>query len=358
LALTIIRFGLLASLPRGEYLGDFGCFVLSGRAMAQGLSAYTFDPSDLAPAFTWTGTPNFNPPVLLLICPLLARLDPVVAFRIWYLVSLSLYATSLVLLARNYRLTKEAWRILWALGLAGLWATLALGQVYTPLTLACVGAWLSMERRKWGTAGVLVGIVVTMKPNFVVWPVLLLLAGHLTVAVPALLSAALFSLLPAAIYGPRIYADWLSVLPFATDFAAGTNASLMAFCARLGVPTWGLPVALSLLIALAVWVHKRRPPAEQASGVALLAAILAAPIGWIGYTLLLVPFFISIEWGPPLRVAGLLLLLPSQWVWRYSALPDWQSAVFGSVYPAALLLALCAALRTSEVGLRKRASLG
>ena len=159
--------------------------------MAKGWSPYTFDPSQLAPTFSWTGSPNLSPPVMLPVFSALARLNPVVAFRAWYLVSLILYGTGLVLLARTYRPIRETWKIVWALGLAGLWATLALGQIYIPLALACIAAWLLIEWRKFGTAGVIIGILIAIKPNFIVWPILLLLAGHSTVAVPALLSAAL-----------------------------------------------------------------------------------------------------------------------------------------------------------------------
>jgi hypothetical protein len=345
----IIGFGVLVSLPRGDYLGDFGCFVLSGLAMAKGWSPYAFDPSQLAPTFSWTGSPNLSPPVMLPVFSALAHLNPAVAFRIWYFVSLVLYGIGLVLLARRYGLIRKPWKVVWALGLSGLWATLALGQIYIPLALACIAAWLLIERRKFGAAGVIIGILIAIKPNFIVWPILLLLAGHAAVAVPALLSAALFSLAPAVIYGPRIYADWLSIFPSVTDFTAGTNASLAALFARLGMPSFGRPAALVLLIVLAFWSIKRRPLPAQVSAVALVASILASPVGWIGYTLLLLPLLISSEWGSALGVSGVLLLVPSQLVWRYSPLPCWYSTVFGTVYPLALILILYVALQPGKL---------
>ena len=84
----------------------------------------------------------------------------------------------------------------WASALAGFWDTLFLGQIYLPLVLAGVAAWLLLERGAGLWAGLLIGIVVAMKPNFLVWPVLLLLSGHYRSAVAAFVIASAISLIP------------------------------------------------------------------------------------------------------------------------------------------------------------------
>jgi len=70
--------------------------------------------------------------------------------------------------------------------------------------------------------------------------------------------------------------------------AAG-NASIFAVAARIRLPWLGVALAGALLLGIAYWVGKRRPPASCVSGLALVASILAAPAGWIGYGVLLLP---------------------------------------------------------------------
>ena len=203
--LVLLIIGLERSLPTRE-LNDFGSFVASGRAAVDrdnpyGIHTLTFHVV-LPGVDLWN--PNLNPPASLPLFALLTLLEPARGFRVWWSLSLCCYAFVVLLLVRTS--SGLRWQTaLWAFALAGLWDTLSLGQIYLPLVLVAVVAWVFIEQGRRSLAGALIGIVVAMKPNFAVWPVLLLLAGHRTIALWAIGSAALLSLAPAAWLGTDPY---------------------------------------------------------------------------------------------------------------------------------------------------------
>lgn len=312
--LVAIGVGIGASFPRGE-LKDFGSFIAAGQAARQGLNPYAGDyPLVFRPYHPALGSeivsPNLNPPLSLLVFEPLALFDPVVAFGVWYGLSLLLYLLALLLLARAYPGQTTPLRIAWALSLAGLWHTLELGQIYLPLLLATIGAVLLLRRDRPLLAGLLIGLVVAIKPNLAVWPVLLLAAGFWRAGMAGLGAAGLLSLLPLLRYPPAIYSQWFEAGAGYTGRILPINSSLPGLAERLGLPWLGIILSLALLIGLAVWAWRYRPSSVSVSGLALLAALLAAPIAWIGYTPLLLPVFFRRNWGWSERIVAVMLAMP------------------------------------------------
>ena len=342
-ALTaLIVWQLQRSLP-GSLLWDFGSFMGAGRAAAEGLDPYGIYPGltfrvELPGFESWNQ--NLNPPVSLLLFQPLSYLDPAEAFRLWWAVTAVAYAALVSLLVRRYRPEAPLVPALAAWAAAGFWDTLVLGQIYVPLALAAAGAWLLLERGRLLAAGLLIGVVVAVKPNFLVWPGLLLLAGYPRVAFAAAGCAAVLSLAPAALYGPGVYRLWLDVL--SQDAQRGvflTNTSLPGLFLRFGYGTAGLAASLVLLAGLAFWARRYRPDPLRASALGLLGALLASPLAWIHYTLLLLPLFFRPPLTPALAVAACLLVIPVPVLLdRFMSAPGWQQATIGSVYAWALLL--------------------
>ncbi|WP_105428326.1 glycosyltransferase 87 family protein [Neorhizobium sp. T6_25] len=66
-----------------------------------------------------------------------------------------------------------------------------------------------------GVAGIMIGLLISIKPNFAVWPVLLFLAGHRTPSVVAIVTAVVIAAVPLLIFVSGIYLDWLHLV--ATD---------------------------------------------------------------------------------------------------------------------------------------------
>jgi hypothetical protein len=351
LALAVLSAYVIASeYPRvisDHGLWDFGSFVASGRAAREGLNPYGVYPLTLhvaLPGFeAWN--PNLNPPISALLFQVFDWADPAVSLRIWWWISVACYVATVLLLLHRYGrsqpLVVTGALALWMFALAGFWDTLFLGQIYLPLVLAGTVAWLLLERGENIWAGFLIGLVVAIKPNFLVWPALLFLAGHRVPAIVTVAVAAIISAIPLAVYGPEVYRQWFELVASDRERAFFlTNASFAGLAARAGVPALGLILSVGLLGGLAVWAFWRRPSVMRASALALMASLLASPLGWIHYTLFLLPVFLS-EWRKPaMRVAGLLLIIPVPFIIEQFTKPAWIQVTIGSVYGWALVLCL------------------
>ena len=357
LALALTSLLVIASeLPRalpGDSLWDFGSFVASARAAREGLNPYGIYPLTLHVSFpgfeAWN--PNLNPPISALLFRLFDLADPQVSFRIWWAISVVCYGATVLLLLRHDRQPERVTLFLWAFALAGFWDTLVLGQIYLPLVLAGTGAWLLLERGEGAWAGLLIGLVVAMKPNFLVWPALLFLSGHRVAALAAVATATAISAVPLAAMGLEVYRQWLELIASDRDRAAFlTNASLTGLTARMGFPGLGLALGLALLAVAALWAVRRRPTATHASALALILSLLASPIAWIHYTLFLLPVFFSYWQKGGMRVVALSLIIPVPFILDQFGKAAWIQVTFGSLYNWALVLCLILLLMSERGG--------
>ncbi len=361
LAVLVLLAAQAARLIPGEVrrvlsdhgLWDFGAFVASARAAAAGLDPYGVYPP-LTPHVVFPGfeawNPNLNPPVSALLFQAFDIGEPGSAFWVWFWISAGCYVATVALLLWRYaRGLRAVLLAAWMLGLAGFWDTLYLGQIYTPLLLLAVGAWLLLEKGQDVAAGILIGLVVAMKPNFLVWPVLLFLAGRHRPPVAAGATAAVVSLVPLAVFGPEVYRQWLTLVANDGERAFFlTNASLSGFTARAGLDEAGLVLSVALLLALAAWAFRTRPGVMKASSVALVASVLASPLGWVHYTLFLLPVLLH-HWSRPMTwAAAALLVIPVSTVLGRFGRPPIEQLTYGSVYGWAVVLCLVVALLDAE----------
>ena len=325
----------------GDWLWDFGSFIESGRAARQGLNPYAIYPLTfhvVLPGFeAWN--PNLNPPISALLFQAFSLAEPHLAFRLWWGVSIVLYAAAVLLLLMRHRDLPPAVMGLWALALAGFWDTLLLGQIYIPLVLAGVAGWLLLERGAAIWAGILIGVVVALKPNFAVWPAVLLLSGHFRPALAAIATVVVISAIPAVVLGFEVYRQWFELLASDAERAFFlTNVSLTGLFARIGAPLFGLALSLALLAATALWAMRARPSEIRGSAVALVVALLASPIAWIHYTLFLLPVLFR-RWDlNGIRIVALLLIIPVPLIINQFGKPAWTQFTVGSVYNWAVLL--------------------
>ena len=347
LALAVLSvLAIMSEFPRvapSRDLWDFGSFVASGRAAGEGLNPYGIYPLTLRvelPGFeSWN--PNLNPPISALLFQLFDLAEPHRAFQVWRWISVAFYAVTVLLLVLRFRGLEAPLIALWAFALAGFWDTLFLGQIYLPLVFAAVAAWLMLERGVGLWAGILIGIVVAMKPNFLVWPVLLFLAGHRRPALTGVAAAGAISAIPLALYGPEVYRQWFELIASDRERALFlTNASFAGLAARAGMPFLGTVLSLALLGGLAAWAFWRRPGVIPASSLALVAALLASPLGWIQYTLFLLPVFLTHWHRLAMRGVAALLIIPVPFIIGQLDKPAWTQITTGSVYGWAVVLCL------------------
>jgi hypothetical protein len=321
---------------------DFGSFVAAGQAMRSGLNPYGVYPLTFhLITDNFDGDlPNLNPPISVYPLAWVAGFDPAISYRVWDAISLGLFIVIVVLLGREYPEHATFLRIAWALSLAGVWHTLQLGQIYGAILLAGTGAWLLLRHGAPAAAGVLIGILIAVKPNFLLWPLLLWFSGVRKTAIVAFGCAATISAIPLIFSGPEIYWQWLSAsLSFGGLPLAG-NASLPGLAARLGMTAFGYVLAALAGVVLLLEAKLRRPSAIEASALGILASLLVGPISWPGYTLLLLPWLFGISWGPGTRVVAILLAVPFWLVLILEGLPLIGRTLIESIYNWALLTAM------------------
>ena len=295
---SLAIIGLYPSLPSGPFLRDFACFVLAGRAVLAGQPPY-------APLNTW-GYPNLAAPILLPAFALLARFDALTAYQVWYVVQLALFVALVALLAWQYPAFR-GWRILWLFSLAGVWQTLWLGNFSVPLALATVGGWCLLGKRP-AFAGVLVGVVVALKPTLALWPLLLLASGEMVTVVVAAIVAGVLTIIPAVAYGPLIYRDWLragSAQP-ARHFPFGAFDTA-------GLSTLDVLGIVAMILVAVVVVVRYRPNLHTVSTLGLGLSLYLLPWTGLGYLLLLLPAF-GRRWNRPLTLAAAIFAVP--WIFQ------------------------------------------
>jgi hypothetical protein len=325
------------ALHRQEDLQDLGSFLHSGASYRQHLDPYTYhpivDPQPISPDAL-----NLNPPISVYAFAAISPLDPQVTSRLLFLGTVAFFAVALYMLMRAYPDKRDPLVLLAVCSLAGVWHTLGYLQIYAPLILGVIAAWLLLRRGDLLMAGLIIGLIVAVKPNFVLWPLLLLVAGQPRVAFAAFASASAVSVIPLIVDGPEIYLQWLNVSMAFSGVEWSSNAALASVGARFGSEPVGFVLGAIVVLGLAFWFLRSRPQVLTASALSIAAVLLAGPVSWAGYTLFLAPYLFSRPWTR-LVWASLLLLATPFWLVRYfTMLGPVSNALLGSIYAWGVLL--------------------
>jgi Glycosyltransferase family 87 len=319
---TLIGVSLAFSLPR-QFIGDIAVFVGAGRLATLGQNPYGV--ADITPRGpNGVPFPNLSPPVSVLLFQQIAWVDPAILFRIWYVVSLALYVLVLLAFSRGYPGRQSLVHVLWALAIFPLWLTLGIGQVQVALLALATVAWLAIPARRDVLAGIAIGVLIAWKPNFVLWPILLFLAGRRRTSLTAVAVSGILSLWPVLVYGPSIYREWIDASLQTTAGIGGYG--LVSFLANdVGLTGLGLPLSALLILCTIAWAWRARPNAQRAGEVALIVSLLALPVTNAAYFVLLMPIFLGRVWTEPTKVAACLLVVP--WPLLMSGRLPWPYAI-------------------------------
>jgi hypothetical protein len=319
---ALIALAVIQVLQPRNKLRDFATFVQAGKAYEQGSNPYVRyqepDPAaGIEPGTSLaTGSPNLNPPISIYPFRLLADADPFAARNGLGAVSALIYAGACVLLLKAYPWQRRPLIMLWLLAVAGFWYTLVLGQIYVPLFALGLGALLLIERgRSLLWAGVLAGLVVAIKPNFAIWPLFLLLAGHRKLALTAIAVAAAVSAVPLLLEGPEIYSQWLEAARAYPRAAIAINASMFGLATRLGIPEVGHVVTAGIIAVGAFYAWRWRLTAREASHWAVMLTLFVGPLTWVGYTLFMLPLLLSRRWARWELAIAATMLVPAGLGW-------------------------------------------
>lgn len=299
---------------------DFDSFWRSARALLEGGDIY-----DAGARLV-----NLNPPVWTVLISPLGFMEAIDAYRLFVLLSVLVVLGYLAWTAEEIGL-----RPVWAVVGAGLLllsspliSTLALGQVYPVLALGLVAAWI-LDRRGESRrlSGVALGLVVALKPSLapvLLWPLVRRRWDAFVAACASGLAATLVGLVVA---GPAATWRYVGVLNEGTANAYWDNASIPAAMARfftehpygqnLATLPWMVYVGYAVGIAVVALTAVRIRGGGEAGLWALVAAsLLASPIAWHNYLVLLAPgvlLLLARGWIAPALFLLALQAVPAQW---------------------------------------------
>jgi arabinofuranan 3-O-arabinosyltransferase len=328
---------------------DFETFWRSTRALLDGTDLYR----------TGSVLPNLNPPFLSLLLAPLGLVPVLPAYWVFTAVTVLVVTGSVLLTARELRLGRAAtaFSLLTVLAASPLHGTLLLGQIYGLLQAGLTLAWLAQRRGRPLLSAVLVGVTVAIKPSLAPLLLIPLVRRGWPPRWPALLAglaaAGATSLAGVLVAGPSSAGEWLRLATGTPAPEVDANASLPGLVVRLGGPgVLGWLVTVVVVAGSLWWVRRARPspgarppgtvePADAAVFAVAAGCLLAAPIAWLNYEIMLWPGVLVLlragRWrlGVPLLV---LPLVPVAWGNLWQAAPHTPSALAGrSLYCAVLL---------------------
>lgn len=307
-----------------EFHVDFESFWRSAEAMLEGANIYD----------TGVRLVNLNPPIWTVLISPLGLLSPLTAYRIFVVISLVVSVGYLAWTVEELRL-RPGWTAVGVVMLllsSPMLATLALGQVYPVLALGLVAAWVADRRDRQEVSGAALGLVVAFKPSLLpvlLWP---LARRRWKALVAALVSGAVATLVGVIVLGPGTTLDYIEVLRERPVSAYWDNASLPSAAARLFTENpyaqnaatlpWMVPVGYALgIAAIVITAMKVRHGPEVGLWALVAASLLASPIAWHNYLVLLGPGILLLLARGMVAPAFLLLALqsiPAQWplIWN------------------------------------------
>ena len=329
---------------------DFDTFWRSARAFLDGGDVYR----------TGSEFVNLNPPVWVLLTAPFALLEPLAGYRLFAALTAVLAAASLLWMARELRPWKVGplvgSRAVMALLVSSpLLATLALGQMYPILSLGLVAAWVADRRGRDVATGLALGLVVALKPSLapvILWP---LVQRRWATFGAALISGGAATLVGALVLGTKTTLEWVNLLRNEPLSPYWDNASLPAAAPRLftehefgeslATLPWMVPLfgaaGLALILLTA---YRARHGSEGALWALVAAALLASPIAWHNYLVVLAPGVLLLLSRGRTAVAALLIslqLIPPQWPLLWQEGSPAVTAVGPTVAALAMTLYLC-----------------
>ena len=344
-------------MPPGP-LNDFGSFWVSGKAASEGLDPYAIYPGIFRSQYYNVVHPNLNPPASLLLFAPLSRLDPEIAFAAIWWGGLLVYAGIVIATLRRHPGPNTMLLGAWALALPGLWDGLRLGQVYVLLFAGVALVWYLLEKQRPLLAALVIGCLAALKPNLLVWPALLLVAGHWRMALAAGLAFAAACALPVLLFGLEVYPQWLALLAGDLGARSGgfSNVSVVAIGTRAGSLLLGGALAALVLLWAVALVWRWRPPAPHVSAVAVGIAVLISPVAWLHYLLLLLPALLRLRWNAGMVIGAASMAVPTAAAfWFFTELPlAWPDlaavirATLGSAYAWGALLLVVSLARADS----------
>lgn len=335
---------------------DFGSFIQAGLNAAVGKNPYSSQGDLIFEVIIdfvglTVASPNLNPPISVVIFETVAKLAaPEILSMIWRLISIALYVVCILFLEKFYPIPmgnqgKILLRICWALSLAGFWHTIEVGQLYIPLVMLFCMAWVLARQEKVIAVGILLGMILSIKPNFFILILLLIAGRYFRLSLISILTFIAISILPFFVYGPKIYLQWFEATSAYNGYALPNN-SFVGLMVRFQHQEWGTLLSIALVIFLLILIWRKKVASEMIWGLGISASLLCSPIAWDGYTLFLLPYLYSQKnWLPAEKIGAAILTI--SFIIQYLVYQlSWVNFVlFGWTYGWGIILILFAQIK-------------
>jgi alpha-1,2-mannosyltransferase len=261
--------------------------------------------------------PSLNPPFFTLLTLPLAYLSYATSLWLWSLLSIACGIISVLWCQKNVGLLND--KMIGLLFIVLFFSYLptfinnGFGQVTLLMLPLLVGAWQATRRQHLITAGILLGILISLKIIFSLFIIYFLWRRAWPTIVSLLLTTIVCGLLPLPILGWQSYIDYYQLMHHITWYAGSWNASLYGFFIRLfgghefNTPLIPFPMLSYFLYALASAVLFLRliiflEPAknnlnQQAKcdldfSCVIVTMLVLSPLGWLYYfPWLIIAFF-------------------------------------------------------------------
>ena len=281
---------------------DFASFYWSAAALAAGENAY--QPASAGAAI------NLNPPHVTLLFVPLTLLPFSIAFGIWQFVQLCGWSAVLRASARSSGgLTPELAAA--AAVFPGTLLQLALGQWGFLLAWMVAAAWLAQRRGRHLECGAWLGLATAIKPFVGLLALVLARRGQMRGAAAALGIAACAWAAGIMWLGTESYVAWRDIVARISWAAHAPNASLRGLAERAFShdATFALWLVAAAFVLVTTVVLCRKATGDAVSWtMALTAALLVSPLGWLYYGWIVAPSLLALRRWPSALKAGLVLL--------------------------------------------------
>ena len=164
--------------------------------------------------------------------------------------------------------------------------------------------------------GIFLGLLVSIKPNFFLWVFLLAIMKNWKAVITSLIVVIICASIPLIRMSPEVYIQWFEAVSRVDSHVLTMpgNSSLPGLTSRMGIPQLGTILGLLLLVITTLVIFRNRDTVIESKWVhsaGIFLSLLVSPISWVGYTILTLPFYLSIkEWNIPTLVAAAILTVP------------------------------------------------
>jgi arabinofuranan 3-O-arabinosyltransferase len=299
---------------------DFHVFYESAQAWRSGSDLYA----------TASEFPNLNPPHFVVAFATLTLLSERVAIIVWMALNLAAALLTGAIVWKALHLPRSFVPLTAGIAAAGLSTGVLFGlEEGHPIglfTLCVTAAWAAHRQGKLGAVGLLMGLLISVKPFFACILLVALVRREWRVIACALASASAAAGAGVLLAGVPSVWRWMETGRSVSWFHHPLNASLAGLLARSGLG-W-LPWAILIVAVLAVKIAAlRRSASIDASWLAAgLASLLVSPLGWAYYLPLIAgPLAAITIRRPALIAAGLGFVWPVPFVMSLTS-PDGLAA--------------------------------